>query len=160
MINATDEVLMQRLQNNDLESFKILYLRHKERILRFYQKRYPRKAEDLLQECMMRLLERRDQWNGSVFIAWLFVMARNLMIDEMRKDKLRDQVQPRSDNNEMDMDIMEWLEEISEEEKHLIFDRYFRGLSFQELSQKYATSEVSLRQKVSRILKSLRQELV
>ncbi len=148
----SDEELMQRLINDDLSAFDALYTRHQVRLLSFFQKRQAHKAQDLCQESFLRLLERRDQWKGQPFLPWFFVMARHLMLDELRRDKRAIHDFERSEQ----MDISDWLEGLSDTDKNLVHERYFGGKSFEELSREYATSEVNLRQKMSRLLKSMR----
>jgi RNA polymerase sigma factor (sigma-70 family) len=153
----SDESLMRRVQRNDEGAFELLYRRHEERLWKYFSKRAPHRAEDLFQECFARLLERREQWNGSPFVPWLFVMARHLLIDDYRREKVRateeltDQVAPAA------TDVADWLEGLSEENQRLIKEHYLAGFSYDELAQKYQTTPVSLRQKLSRALRSLKK---
>ncbi|MBY0517061.1 MAG: RNA polymerase sigma factor [Bacteriovoracaceae bacterium] len=157
--NESDEELMRKLQLNDLSAFELLYERHQSRLYNYFQARSPKYAEDLFQECFSRLLERRDQWNGQPFLAWFFVMARNLFIDEFRKSKIQktEELSDWAENEKVEID--QWLEGISDESKTMLKEHYLSGLSYQEMSQKYGTKEASLRQKLSRALQVLRKEL-
>ena len=148
----SDEELMQRLLQNDLNAFDLLYTRHQPRLLNFFKKRQTHKAQDLTQESFLRLLERRDQWKGQPFLPWFFVLARNLMLDELRRDKRAGVDFERLES----VDISDWLEGLNEGEKALVHERYFAGKSFEELSRELGTSEPSLRQKMSRLLRSMR----
>ena len=152
-MDLSDEKLMQLLVENDLSAFEILYSRHFGRLFSYFNNRQPHKAQDLLQETFIRLLERREQWKGQPFLPWFFVMARNLMLDEIRRENRALQDFEKYDK----MDISDWLEGLKDDEKNLISQRYFAGKSFSELSRDYATSEVSLRQKMSRLLKVIRR---
>ncbi len=153
-MDGSDEELMQRLVQNDLNAFDILFNRHQKRLLTFFTKRQGFKAQDLCQESFLRLLERRDQWKGQPFLPWFFVMARNLMLDELRREKRAPVDFERAER----VDISDWLEGLNPKDSELIYERFFSGKSFQELSAQYATSEVSLRQKMSRLLRSVRGE--
>lgn len=161
MDNRTDEELMQLVQQNNLTAFEELYARHHERVWKYFIKKVPVRAEDLFQDCFARLLERRDQWKGTPFLPWLFVMARNLFIDDYRREKVR-----RSEALDSDMalppshDIDEWLEGLSEHNKVLIKEHYIAGLSYEELATRYGTTEVSLRQKLSRALRLIKKESI
>jgi RNA polymerase sigma factor (sigma-70 family) len=148
----SDEELMQRLMQDDLSAFDALYTRHQARLHSFFKKRQTHKAQDLCQESFLRLLERRDQWKGQPFLPWFFVMARNLMLDELRRDQKRLIDFQRNEQ----LDVSDWLEGLSESDKNLIHERYFGGKSFEELSLEYSTSEVGLRQKMSRLLRAMR----
>jgi RNA polymerase sigma-70 factor (ECF subfamily) len=151
MQDLSDEALMMRLKNGDLRAFEGLYDRHAPRLRRYFQQRQPARCEDLMQECFMRLLERRDQFRDQPFLPWLYVMARHLWIDDYRKHKSRNL----SIDVEVAVDVSDFLSELTPEQRQLVEDRYFAGLSFEELAQKYGSSEVSLRKKLSRLLKVL-----
>lgn len=159
MDNKTDEELMQLVQQNNLTAFEALYARHHERVWKYFFKKSSSRAEDLFQECFARLLERRDQWRGTPFLPWLFVMARNMFIDDYRREKVR-----RTENLEHEIaappshDIDEWLEGLSDRDKALVKEHYLAGFSYEELATRYGTSEVSLRQKLSRALRSIKKE--
>ncbi len=150
---------MQLVQQNNLFAFEALYARHQERVWKYFFKKSPTRAEDLFQECFARLLERRDQWGGSPFLPWLLVMARHLFIDDFRREKIR-----RTENLADEIaappshDIDEWLEGLSDKDKLLVKEHYIAGFSYEELSTRYGTSEVSLRQKLSRALRSIKKE--
>jgi RNA polymerase sigma factor (sigma-70 family) len=86
-------------------------------------------------------------------------MARNLFIDDYRREKVR-----RTENLDHEIaappshDIDEWLEGLSDKDKVLVREHYLAGLSYEELATRYGTSEVSLRQKLSRALRSIKKE--
>ncbi|MFP5458364.1 MAG: RNA polymerase sigma factor [Bacteriovoracia bacterium] len=161
MDKPTDEDLMRRLQQDDMLAFEELFARHRERVWRFLVKRAPTKAEDLFQECFARVLERREQWNGSPFLPWLLVLARNLFVDDYRRERVRrtDALTQADVSTEVTTDVDEWLEGVPERERDLLKEHYLGGRSYQELSQRYGTSEASLRQRLSRTLRTLRKEM-
>lgn len=153
----SDEVLMRRVQNDDAAAFEQLYRRHEARLWSYFVKRAPARAEDLFQECFARLLERRSQWNGAPFLPWFFVMARHLLIDDYRREKVRTTEELKDFSAEEALDINDWLEGLSDENKRLVKEHYLAGFSYEELAQKYDTTPVSLRQKLSRALRSLKK---
>lgn len=154
----SDEALMRRVQNDDPGAFEALYRRHEGRLWAYFQKRTPKRAEDLFQECFARVLERRSQWNGSPFLPWLLVMARHLLIDDYRREKVRATEELTDQAVPSVIEIDEWLEGLSDENKRLLKEHYLAGFSYEELAQKYDTTPVSLRQKLSRALRSLKKE--
>ncbi len=152
----TDEDLMRRLQQADMSALDALYERHSDRLWKYLHRRLPHKAEDLFQECFARLIERRDQWRGAPFLPWLLVLARNLLIDEVRREK---RTLPNfTDENISSSEVEEWLEDLSVENRRLVREHYLEGFSYQELATKYQTVEATLRQKMSRALRSIRGE--
>lgn len=152
---------MQRVQHNDLRAFEELFRRHRERVWRFLVKRAPERAEDLFQECFARVLERRDQWGGAPFVPWLLVLARNLFVDDFRREKVRrsDELVEHAAEPNFAAEVDEWLEGIAPAEATLLREHYLAGLSYHELSQRYGTSEATLRQRLSRTLRALRKEI-
>ncbi len=58
------------------------------------------------------------------------------------------------------LDLQRALENLSEEERSLIYERYFNDLTQTEVSEKMNTSQVQVCRKEAKILKKLRDELV
>jgi RNA polymerase sigma factor (sigma-70 family) len=152
----TDEELMVLVQQNDIMAFEALYRRHESRVLKYLQRRAPRRAEDLFQEVFARLLERRSQWQGTPFLPWLFVMARNLLIDDVRREKYRETDELGEYARVEAVEVDEWLEGLSLETQSLVRSHYLEGYSYSELARRHDTSEASLRQKLSRALRTIR----
>src|SRR6185436_16613183 len=76
------------LRHRDPEFIDQLVSRFHYRLLRYlvYLTSRREQAEDLVQETWMRVLERAGQYNGrSRFEPWLFSIARNLAIDDLRR---------------------------------------------------------------------------
>src|ERR1700761_5953526 len=88
------QVIARRLRQRDSEFVDQLVGRYHYRLLRylvFFTSRREQ-AEDLVQETWIRVLERAGQYNGrSRFEPWLFSIARNLAIDEIRR---RQRIEP------------------------------------------------------------------
>lgn len=85
---CTDDELMVRLQEGDASAFPTLVERYSARLIGFFcrnvRDRYL--ADDLTQETFLRVYE--EAWDYiplGTFRAWLFRIARNLMIDTIRK---------------------------------------------------------------------------
>ncbi len=147
---------MVLVQQNDLAAFEVLYRRHEKRLWSYLHRRRPSRAEDLFQEVFARLLERRAQWNGSPFLPWLFVMARNLLIDDYRRERVR-ATEELTDYGQLPAaEVDEWLEGLPSETQTLVRAHYLEGYSYTELARRHATTEASLRQKLSRALRTVR----
>ncbi|MGQ0793266.1 MAG: sigma-70 family RNA polymerase sigma factor [Deltaproteobacteria bacterium] len=88
-----DEDAMARFQNGDSGAFDLLLRRHGRPVMRFIMKMAkvdaPR-AEDLLQEVFIKVIEKRGQFNAAQkFTTWLYTLARNRCIDYLRTERLR-----------------------------------------------------------------------
>ncbi|HEY6078765.1 MAG TPA: RNA polymerase sigma factor [Polyangiaceae bacterium] len=86
--DASDEVLMVRYQRGDREAFALLVNRHSKQIYNFVlrQLRTPALCEDVTQEVFMRLVQNAAEFKHEArFSTWLYAIARNLCIDQLRR---------------------------------------------------------------------------
>lgn len=82
--------LVQGLRQRDPELLDRLIEEYQYRLFRYllYLTGNPERAEDFFQETWIRVLERGHQYDGRFkFEAWLFTIARNLVIDWQRQKK-------------------------------------------------------------------------
>jgi RNA polymerase sigma-70 factor (ECF subfamily) len=89
---CTDEQLLASYTRGDVLAMAALLRRYKRPlftfVLRLNGDRH--RAEDLLQEVFVRLIEHAHSYEGSARVkTWLYRIARNLSIDEMRRGKHR-----------------------------------------------------------------------
>jgi RNA polymerase sigma-70 factor (ECF subfamily) len=83
-----DDELMRRLAAGDQGAFAALYERHRTRVFTFLLRlvRDRAAAEDLLQEVFLRVYRARAEYTGRTrFQAWLFTIARRLLVDHLRR---------------------------------------------------------------------------
>jgi RNA polymerase sigma-70 factor (ECF subfamily) len=86
--DATDEMLMVRFQRGERKAFVELVRRHNRAIYNFVlrQLRLPSVAEDVTQDVFMRLVQNAADFKHEArFSTWLYTIARNLCIDQLRK---------------------------------------------------------------------------
>lgn len=86
----SDEVLMVRVAEGDVESYEVLYHRYKNRILTFIHRYVGDRdwAEDLTHETFLKLYKNPQAFDPrNRFVTWLFTVARNLSIDFLRRRK-------------------------------------------------------------------------
>ncbi len=89
---TSDEMLMVRYQRGDRDAFAELLRRYETQIFNF-SLRYLRSsdlAEDVTQDTFLRIVQRAAEFkHESRFSTWLYAIARNLCLDELRKHKHR-----------------------------------------------------------------------
>ena len=89
---TSDEMLMVRYQRGDRDAFAELLRRYETQIYNF-SLRYLRSgdlAEDVTQDTFLRIVQRAAEFkHESRFSTWLYAIARNLCLDELRKQKHR-----------------------------------------------------------------------
>ncbi|MCY3857417.1 MAG: sigma-70 family RNA polymerase sigma factor [Gammaproteobacteria bacterium] len=87
----TDEYLMQQVQQRDESAFSLLVQRHTQSIHAFIYRLCGNQsdAEDIAQETFLRLWQRAAQWtpNTVQLSTWLHQIARNLCIDQFRRER-------------------------------------------------------------------------
>jgi RNA polymerase sigma-70 factor, ECF subfamily len=90
----TDQELIERVRIRDEAAFELLSDRYREAVRRHLLRtvRDPDAAQDLLQEVLLRVWTRADQWDGrGSFRAWLFRVATNLALNHLRTVRRRRQ---------------------------------------------------------------------
>jgi len=83
---------MIRYQRGDRAAFAILVRRHQGPLFHFAfrQLRVPSAAEDVVQEAFVRVVQNAADFKHEArFTTWLYTIARNLCIDQLRKRALR-----------------------------------------------------------------------
>jgi RNA polymerase sigma-70 factor (ECF subfamily) len=91
-IEVTDEALMIRFQSGERSAFTFLLRRHQGPLYNFAlrQLRNPTAAEEVVQEAFVRVVQNAAEFKHEArFTTWLYTIARNLCIDQIRKQALR-----------------------------------------------------------------------
>jgi RNA polymerase sigma-70 factor (ECF subfamily) len=90
--DATDEALMILFQSGDRSAFTLLVRRHQSALYNFAlrQLRNAAAAEEVVQDAFVRVVHSAAEFkHASRFSTWIYTIARNLCIDQMRKRSLR-----------------------------------------------------------------------
>jgi RNA polymerase sigma-70 factor (ECF subfamily) len=91
-IEPSDELLMTRFQGGDRSAFVALLRRHQTPLYNFVFRHLGTSsgAEDVVQEAMLRVVQNASDFKHEArFSTWLYTIARNLCIDQLRKRALR-----------------------------------------------------------------------
>jgi RNA polymerase sigma-70 factor (ECF subfamily) len=151
-----------------------LYEWYQPRIFRFMHYRIGIKdrAENLTTEVFLRMLQHLPdfRFQNSSFQAWLFQIARNLVVDDFRRQSVRDH-EPIDESLESDEappdeiadgrmrcdQLREALLELTEAQLDVIVLRFIVGLSIADVARSLEKSESAVKSLQARGLKSLRQ---
>ena len=169
------ETWIKRAQKGDKSAFENIYNFFYKRIHRYcdYNLRKKEIAEDIAQETFIKCWKSLPSFSfrkGGSFQAFLFRIARNLIIDESRKKKtikLEEYLEEDADQNlEEELDkrdkesrIKDAINKLEELDKQIIILRYFEDLSFSEVEEVTSIKSGALRVRTHRILKKLSEEL-
>ena len=166
----TDEELMRAYAKGDLEAFRVLYQRHKARVLGFLVSRLKTKvdAEEVFQEVFIKLHSHRFNYQEDIpFLPWLFTIVKNASIDHIRKQKTRDKyfkVNSEEVENAIDermevlkiSDMISELSSLSTDQQKILSMKFNDNLSFAEIAEYMNVTQPNARKIVSRAIKKLR----
>src|SRR5258708_29996717 len=88
----TDEELLAAFQQGDVGAFEALLRRHRAPLFTFLVRMLGEreKAEDLAQETFLAIVKGAQAWEHRArFQTWLYTIARNLCVDQSRRDRFR-----------------------------------------------------------------------
>jgi RNA polymerase sigma-70 factor (ECF subfamily) len=91
-IEGTDEALMIRFQRGDRAAFTLLVRKHQTALYNFALRhlRSASLAEEVVQDAFVRVVHSAAEFKHEArFSTWLYTIARNLCIDQSRKNALR-----------------------------------------------------------------------
>lgn len=137
---VTDEVAMSEYQNGDTGSFEILLARYNRRIFTFLLRMVygnTTVAEDLFQEVFIKVIENRHSFDSTrTFRTWIYGIARNHVIDHMRKEGLRrhTSLDQNSVDDRSNVTRLELVKSKVPDQEQLLYDRQTRDKLFEKLS--------------------------
>ncbi|MGK2907081.1 MAG: RNA polymerase sigma factor [Desulfuromonadales bacterium] len=169
----TDEELMLAYATDDMDAFEVLYRRHKNRIFGFLLTRLKNRteAEEVFQAVFTKLHVARGRYRSEIpFLPWVFTIARNAMIDHIRRrdsyqkhilsseTPLEDYAAPVAEASPTDISSVD-LSRLNVTQRQALEFRFAQGLTFAEIGERLTTSEENARQIISRALRKLRKML-
>jgi RNA polymerase sigma-70 factor (ECF subfamily) len=153
----SDEKLILRFQEGDINAYNELVKRYKDRLLNFVFRYFNNReqAEDVVQDTLIKLYTHASYYkNIAKFSTWIFTIAKNNALTELRKNKRKqtdslwtddgkvidinsnDQTLDRRVQNEIAVDqLNKFLDEISENFRMAVVLRDFQELSYDEISK-------------------------
>jgi len=153
----SDEKLILRFQEGDINAYNELVKRYKDRLLNFVFRYFNNReqAEDVVQDTLIKLYTHASYYkNIAKFSTWIFTIAKNNALTELRKNKRKqtdslwtddgkvidinsnDQTLDRRVQNEIAVDqLNKFLDEIPENFRMAVVLRDFQELSYDEISK-------------------------
>lgn len=153
----SDEKLILRFQEGDINAYNELVKRYKDRLLNFIFRYFNNReqAEDVVQDTLIKLYTHASYYkNIAKFSTWIFTIAKNNALTELRKNKRKqtdslwtddgkvidinsnDQTLDRRVQNEIAVDqLNKFLDEIPENFRMAVVLRDFQELSYDEISK-------------------------
>jgi RNA polymerase sigma-70 factor (ECF subfamily) len=167
----TDEQLMARIKNGQLDQLNSLFDRYSKRLYGYFLKSTLSKDEsdDLTQELFIRLMKYRKSYKeGQRFELWVFQIARNMVKDHYRKMKVQsDYFNPKDvmpevmeeDENgqwEREEQLYRAMKRLPDEKRELLVLSKFDGMKYEQLASLRKTTVANIKVQVHRTLKELK----
>jgi len=164
----SDEAL---LRSPDPEAFGIFYARHLQAVTGYFARRVGDRelAADLTAETFASALvaKRRFVAGGAPAVAWLYAIAARRLTDHRRRSASRRRTleamacepAPVSEEPLVMLDAAGLLRHLPAEQREAVVAHVVHGRAYEDLAAELATSEASVRQRVSRGLRTVREPL-
>jgi RNA polymerase sigma-70 factor, ECF subfamily len=130
-----------------------------------------RKAEDIVQETLLRAWRHSDGLSAQTARPWLFRVARNLVLDDHRASRRRPREVPTEtlessgqDVDELDRALVAWqvadaLRALSPAHREVLVELYFRDRSTSDVAARLRIPEGTVRSRVYYALRALKLAL-
>lgn len=183
-MRLSDEVLVQRSKQGDLDAFNELVLRYESKVYSMAYRFMGNHADagDLAQETFIRLYQALGGFRGdSSFSTWLYRIAANACRDELRKRQRRRNVSmeeliesspantPVAGNEyspeetvqrrEVQRQVQDCLNELSEDHRLILVMREIQGLSYEEIAGVLQCSLGTVKSRISRARNALKDKM-
>lgn len=170
-LEMTDEHLMARIKNGQLDQLNELFNRYSKRIYNYFLKSTLEQADsdDLTQELFIRVMKYRKSYkDGQVVQFWVFQIARNMLKDHFGKMKIkRDRFDPlevmpevfdesMDDEREREKQLYKAMDLLTDDKRELLVLSKFEGLKYEQIAVLRETSVSNIKVQVHRIIKELR----
>lgn len=184
---CSDEQLLSLYTRGELSAMAVLVSRYQRPLFTFLMRMCGDRgrSEDLLQEAFLRLIEHAETFEGgSRLKTWLYRIARNLCIDDMRRQKhrrhasldaergdgdertLHDQVEspaPRADRQvvgqELTVRMQAAIATLPDDQREVFLLRQVHALQFKEIAEVTAVSENTVKSRMRYALERLQSAL-
>ncbi len=163
IVSLGDQELVKLYVNGNEKAFELLITRHKDRVYRFILSKVkdPELANDYFQDTFMKVIVTLKGGNYNEegkFLPWVLRIAHNLIIDGFRKNKkVRFLSETRSASEdysvfsrlsnddlnvlqitckeELETQVVRFLDELPSAQKEIIYQRLYQDLSFKEIAE-------------------------
>jgi RNA polymerase sigma-70 factor, ECF subfamily len=164
------EMLMVRYQHGDFAAATVLIENISPRLCRFFLAKSMSRAEadDLLQETWLRIHKVRHTYRpGQPALPWFYAIARHIRIDHYRKSiraaagerELEEMSKGASSGPHPAGELEALLAPLSEVQREIIAMLKIEGMSLEEVARATSSSVGSVKQKVHRAYKKLRETI-
>jgi len=177
MSDTDDRRLVQQAKEGNEAAFAEIYTRHHDAIYTYiyYRVNDTGLAEDLAGEVFVRMVERIDRftYRGRPILAWLYTIARNLIVDHQRHHSKADHLPldeglvaggaspSETASQKLDRDCLtRSMKHLTEEQQRVILHKLIEGRSNAEVAILLDKTEGAIKSLQHRALASLRRAVL
>ncbi|MFQ5708634.1 MAG: RNA polymerase sigma factor [bacterium] len=178
----TDKQLMLEYASGNPKAFEELFRRYGKKLYNLFLRSLNKTqlAQDLLQECFLRVIESKDRYRPTKdFSNWIFTIAMNLIRDKYREQTRRKMgpiseslelhgVEPELDNQQPDRNleklqlkeaVVAAMGTLAKDQQEVIILSKYQGFSFLEIAEILNISPAAAKQKAYRAMQHLTKKL-
>ncbi len=167
----TDEQLMSRVKNGQLDQLNELFNRYSKRLYGYFIKSTLDRdaSDDLTQDLFIRVMKYRKSYkDAQSFEIWVFQIARNMVKDHFKKMKVHSdhfnpvevmpEVMEESSNgqNEREKVLYQALKKLPDDKRELLVMSRFEGMKYEQIATLRKTSVSNIKVQVHRTMKELK----
>jgi RNA polymerase sigma factor (sigma-70 family) len=169
MKSVPDEDVMLQVRNGEVEMLGVLFDRYQTPLYNFYSKMTQDGvvSEDLVQEVFLRILRYRQSYRpGTAFRTWMYQIARNTRLDQVRKVRpettlasepvaasLSDSAQQQQEAAMLQLALMQ----LPEDKREILVLSRFQELRYDEIARLLGCEVGAVKVRVHRALQQLRE---
>lgn len=190
MLEINEEKLIEKAKLGDKEAFGQLIMKHERRVynVALQMVKNEEDAKDIAQDALIKVYRNINKFSGkSSFTTWIHRVTMNTALDALRKKKSRKEkdtysldermevnkdsdIHLRTSQADMPEDVLlrqerkdaleDALQELKEDHRSVIVLREIQGLSYQEIAEVLETSEGTVKSRINRGRKKLKEILM
>lgn len=171
-MDLSDELMMQKVKEGEVERLAILFERYHIELYNFFLKFSRDKAlsSDLTQDVFYRILKYKNSYKKhKKFRTWMYMIARNTRIDAFKKNKIGNKSEGveelrnvgtiqvlEIEEQESSELLKKALSQLNDEKRELIIMNFYQGMSTLEIADVLNISQNNTRVRFHRALSELR----
>ena len=170
MTSVPDEDVMLQVRDGEVHMLGVLFDRYQAPLFNFYSKMTQDRtvSEDLVQEVFLRILRYRQTYRpGTAFRTWMYQIARNTRIDQLRKTRPESPLATEptapakiADSAERQQEaqlLQRALMQLPEDKREILVLSRFQEMKYDEIARLLGCETGAVKVRVHRALQQLRE---
>jgi RNA polymerase sigma factor (sigma-70 family) len=169
MKSVPDEDVMLQVRNGEVDMLGVLFDRYQTSLFNFYSKMTQDRSvsEDLVQEVFLRILRYRQSYRpGTAFRTWMYQIARNTRIDQVRKvrpettlacEPVAASLSDPAQQQQQALLLKRALMHLPEDKREILVLSRFQELKYDEIARLLGCEIGAVKVRVHRALQQLRE---